>query len=144
MISHELANAMFSVSTYFQHLRRQRAADDPAHPLIERVSQDLERMKAMPHLLSTLYEMSKQPTGRVDMKRVVQAVAKEVGGHVNAGDAGPVIWGHEKNLQDALLWLCREIIVTKDRAEAAGRDAEIVISLQQRQRDDESICLVTI
>jgi hypothetical protein len=30
MISHELANAMFSVSTYFQHLRRQRATDDPA------------------------------------------------------------------------------------------------------------------
>jgi hypothetical protein len=144
MISHELANAMFSVSTYFQHARRLRSPDDPGHPLIERVSQDLERMKAMPHLLSTLYEMSKQPTGRVDMKLVVQAVAKEVGGHANTPDAGPVIWGHEKNLRDALLWLCREIVVTKDRTEAAGRDAKIAISLQQRRRDDESICLVTI
>jgi hypothetical protein len=144
MISHELANAMFSVSTYFQHARRLRSPDDPGHPLIERVSQDLERMKAMPHLLSTLYEMSKQPTGRVDMKLVVQAVAKEVGGQANTPDSGPVIWGHEKNLRDALLWLCREIIVTKDRVESAGRDAKIAISLQQRRRDDESICLVTI
>jgi hypothetical protein len=54
MISHELANAMFSVSTYFQHLRRQRTADETAHPLIERVTHEMERMKAMPHLLSTL------------------------------------------------------------------------------------------
>jgi hypothetical protein len=144
MISHELANAMFSVSTYFQHLRRQRAADDPAHPLIERVGQDMDRMKAMPHLLSTLYEMSKQPTGRVDMKRVVQSVAKEIGGHANTPESGPVIWGHEKNLHDALVWLCREIIETKDRVEPAARDAKITLSLQQRRRDDESICLVTI
>ncbi len=144
MISHELANAMFSVNTYFQHVRRQRSADEPGHPLVERVSLDLERMKAMPHLLSTLYEMSKQPTGRVDMRRVVQGVAKEVGGHANTPDSGPVIWGHEKNLHDALLWLCREIVETKDRSEPAGRDAKIAISLQQRRRDDESICLVTI
>jgi hypothetical protein len=144
MISHELANAMFSVSTYFQHAKRQRAPDDQGHPLIERVSQDLERMKAMPHLLSTLYEMTKQPTGRVDMKRVVQGVAKEVGGQANTPDAGPVIWGHEKNLHDALLWLCREIVATKDRAEASGREAKVTISLQQRRREDESICLVTI
>jgi hypothetical protein len=135
---------MFSVSTYFQHARRQRSEDDPGHPLIERVSLDLERMKAMPHLLSTLYEMSKVPTGRVDMKRVVQAVAKEVGGRANTPDVGPVIWGHEKNLRDALLWLCREVVDTKDRAFPAGRDAKVTISLQQRSRDDESICLVTI
>jgi hypothetical protein len=144
MISHELANAMFSVSTYFQHLRRQRAAEDPAHPLIERVAQDMERMKAMPHLLSTLYEMSKQPTGRVDMKRVVHSVAKEVGGHANTPESGPIIWGHEKNLHDALLWLCREILDTKDRLESVSRDAKITLSLQQRRRDDDSICLVTI
>jgi len=144
MISHELANAMFSVSTYFQHLRRQRAADDPAHPLIERVGQDMERMKAMPHLLSTLYEMSKQPTGKVDMKRVVQSVAKEVGGHANTPESGPIIWGHEKNLHDALVWLCREIVETKDKVETVARDAKITLSLQQRRRDDESICLVTI
>jgi hypothetical protein len=144
MISHELANAMFSVSTYFQHLRRQRATDDPAHPLIERVGQDMERMKAMPHLLSTLYEMSKQPTSRVDMKRVVQSVAKDVGGSANTPESGPVIWGHEKNLHDALVWLCREILETKDRVESVSRDARITLSLQQRRRDDESICLVTI
>jgi hypothetical protein len=144
MISHELANAMFSVSTYFQHLRRQRSTDTAAHPLIERVTQDMERMKAMPHLLSTLYEMSKQPTGRVDMKRVVQSVAKEVGGLANTPEAGPVIWGHEKNLHDALLWLCREILDTKERVESVARDAKITLSLQLRRRDDESICLVTI
>jgi hypothetical protein len=144
MISHELANAMFSVSTYFQHVQRQRSPDDPGNPLIERVGQDMERMKAMPHLLSTLYEMSKQPTGRVDMKRVVQAVAKELGGQANTPDSGPVIWGHEKNLHDALLWLSREIMETRDRTEPAGRDAKITLSLQQRRRDDESICLVTI
>jgi hypothetical protein len=144
MISHELANAMFSVSTYFQHLRRQRTGDDPAHPLIERVGQDMERMKAMPHLLSTLYEMSKQPTARVDMKRIVQSVAKEVGGVANTPDTPLLIWGHEKNLHDALIWLCREIVVTKDRLEPASRNAKITISLQQRRRDEESICLVTI
>jgi hypothetical protein len=144
MISHELANAMFSVSTYFQHLRRQRTADDAAHPLIERVTQDMERMKAMPHLLSTLYEMTKQPTGRVDMKRVVQSVAKEVGGLANTPESGPVIWGHEKNLHDALLWLCREILDTKEQVESVTRDAKIALSLQLRRRDDESICLVTI
>jgi hypothetical protein len=144
MISHELANAMFSVSTYFQHLRRQRPADDPAHPLIERVGQDMERMKAMPHLLSTLYEMSKQPTARIDMKRIVQSVAKEVGGVANTPDTALLIWGHEKNLHDALIWLCREIVVTKDRSESVSRDAKITISLQQRRRDEESICLVTI
>jgi hypothetical protein len=144
MISHELANAMFSVSTYFQHLRRQRSADDAGHPLIERVTKDMERMKAMPHLLSTLYEMSKQPTGRVDMKRVVQSVAKEVGGLANTPESGPVIWGHEKNLHDALLWLCREILDTKEQGESVSRDAKIALSLQLRRRDDESICLVTI
>jgi hypothetical protein len=144
MISHELANAMFSVSTYFQHLRRQRTADDPSHPLVERVAQDMERMKAMPHLLSTLYEMSKQPTSRVDMKRVVQSVAKDVGGLANTPESGPVIWGHEKNLHDALLWLCREILDTKDKVESVSRDAKIALSLQLRRRDDESICLVTI
>jgi hypothetical protein len=144
MISHELANAMFSVSTYFQHLRRQRSADDPAHPLIERVGQDMERMKAMPHLLSTLFEMSKQPTARIDMKRIVQSVAKEVGGIANTPDTALLMWGHEKNLHDALIWLCREIVVTKDRAESVSREAKITISLQQRRRDDESICLVTI
>jgi hypothetical protein len=144
MISHELANAMFSVSTYFQHLRRQRGPDDTAHPLIERVGQDMERMKAMPHLLSTLYEMSKQPTGRVDMKRVVQSVAKNIGGLANTPESGPVIWGHEKNLHDALMWLCREILETKERLETVSRDAKITLSLQQRRRDDDSICLVTI
>jgi hypothetical protein len=144
MISHELANAMFSVSTYFQHLKRQRATDDTAHPLIERVGQDMERMKAMPHLLSTLYEMSKQPTARVDMKRIIQSVAKEVGGIANTPDSPLLIWGHEKNLHDALIWLCREIVSTKDRVETVSRDAKITISLQQRRRDDESICLVTI
>jgi len=144
MISHELANAMFSVSTYFPHLKRQRATDDTAHPLIERVGQDMERMKAMPHLLSTLYEMSKQPTARVDMKRIIQSVAKEVGGIANTPDSPLLIWGHEKNLHDALIWLCREIVSTKDRIETVSRDAKITISLQQRRRDDESICLVTI
>jgi hypothetical protein len=144
MISHELANAMFSVSTYFQHLKRQRTTDEAAHPLIERVGQDMERMKAMPHLLSTLYEMSKLPTARIDMKRIVQSVAKEVGGVANTPDSPLLIWGHEKNLHDALNWLCREIVGTKDRAEAVSRDGKITISLQQRRRDDESICLVTI
>ena len=144
MISHELANAMFSVSTYFQSLRRQRTPEDAPHPLIERVTQDMERMKAMPHLLSTLYEMSKFPTAPVDTARVVQAVAKEVGGVANTPEIGPVIWGHEKNLRDALLWLCREVLETKDGTDAGARDSKITLSLQQRRRDDESICLVTI
>jgi hypothetical protein len=144
MISHELANAMLSVSTYFHHYPRQRFSDDPGYPLIERVRQDLERMKAMPHLLSTLYEMSKQPAERVNMKQVVESVAKEVGGRATTPDSDPIIWGHEKNLHDALLWLCSEIIETRDPTEPVGRDTKIVISLQQRGRDEEAICLVTI
>jgi len=144
MISHELANAMFSVSTYFQHELRQRAADDPGHPLTHRVAQDMERLKAMPHLLSTLYEMSKQPTARVDMKRVVQQVAKEFGGHVNAPETALLIWGHEKNLTDALVWFCREIIATRELPEGSTREGKITISLQQRRREDEAICLISI
>ena len=144
MISHELANAMFSVSTYFQHIRRQRTPEDASHPLLERVSQDLERMKAMPHLLSTLYEMSKVSTAQVDMARLVQGVAKEMGGVANTPESGPVIWGHEKNLREALLWLCKEILETKEPVEVGGRDTKITLSLQQRRRDDETICLVTI
>jgi hypothetical protein len=144
MISHELANAMFSVSTYFQQLRRLKTPDELAHPLIERVGLDMERMKAMPHLLSTLYEMSKQPTAKVDMKLLVQAVAKEIGGNANTPESGPIIWGHEKNLHDALIWLCREILETKGRVESVARESKITISLQQRRRDSESICLVTI
>ncbi len=144
MISHELANAMFSVSTYFQHIKRQQAPEEAVHPLIDRVGKDMERMKAMPHLLSTLFEMSKQPTSQVDMKRVIQTVAREVGGIANTPETGPVIWGHEKNLQDALLWLCREILDTKEKVESIARDSKLTLSLQQRRRDDESICLVTI
>lgn len=144
MISHELANAMFSVSTYFQSLKRQRSADEAPHPLIERVTQDMERMKAMPHLLSTLYEMSKVPTAPVDTAKVVQAAAKEVGGVANTPETGPMIWGHEKNIREALVWLCREILETKEPSDAGVRESRITLSLQQRRRDDESICLVTI
>jgi hypothetical protein len=63
---------------------------------------------------------------------------------VNLPDTGPVLWGHEKNLHDALLWLCREILETKDTMEPVTREAKITLSLQQRRRGDESICLVTI
>ena len=144
MISHELANAMFSVSTYFQHLQRQRPAEEPAHPLIDRVGKDMERMKAMPHLLSTLYEMSKRPTTRVDLKLLVQSVAKEVNGNANTPEVAPVIWGHEKNLREALLWLCREILETKDKVEIGAREVKFTLSLKEKGRGDESICLVTI
>ena len=144
MISHELANAMFSVSTYFQHVRLQKSAEDPGHPLLERVSQDLERMKAMPHLLSTLFEMTKQPTAPLDLRAVVQAAAKEVGGTALVPEAALEIWGHERNLRDALVWLCREVVERKERPEAAGRDVKFVFSLQQRGRDADAICLVTI
>jgi hypothetical protein len=144
MISHELANAMFSVSTYFQHVRRQREDDEAGYPLMESVNRDLERMKAMPQLLSTLFEMSKQPTGLVDLKRVVQSVAKEVGGVANVPEVGPVIWGHERYLSDALVWLCREVIETKDRSELAAKDVKLAITLQQRGKDKDMICLMTI
>jgi hypothetical protein len=144
MISHELANAMLSVSTYFHHFPRQRQSDDPGYPLIERVRQDLERMKAMPNLLSTLYEMSKQPAENVDLKQVVESVADEIGGRAHTPKEAPVIWGHGKNLHDALMWLCREIIETRDPTEPLSRDQRITITLQQRGRDDEAICLITI
>jgi hypothetical protein len=144
MISHELANAMFSVSTYFQHTRRQIGAADPAYALVERAGRDMDRMKSMPSLLSTLHEMSKQPTATVDMNAVVQSVAKEVGGTASTPESGPVIWGHEKNLHNALVWFCREIIETCDRSAPDSRDAKIAITLQQRRRDDEQICLVSI
>jgi hypothetical protein len=104
----------------------------------------MERMKAMPHMLSTLYEMTKRPTSKVDMKRVVLDVAKLVNGVANTPDSGPIIWGHEKNIHDALLWLCREILDTKDIIAIGSKDAKITISLQQRHRGDESICLVTL
>jgi hypothetical protein len=144
MISHELANAMFSVSTYFQHLQRQRPVDEPAHPLIERVGKDMERMKAMPHLLSTLYEMSKRPTTQVDLKLLVQSVAKEMGGHANTPEAAPVIWGHEKSLREALLWLCREILETKDKVGIGAREAKFTLTLREKGRADEAVCLLTI
>jgi hypothetical protein len=144
MISHELANAMFSVSTYFQHLRRQVSADEPVHPLADRAAKDLERMKTMPHLLSTLYEMTKQPTKPVDMKRLVLSVAKELGGQATVPESGPVIWGHEGSLRDALLWLCRAIVEAKDAVEPIVRDARIAITLQQRGRDEAAVCLVSI
>jgi hypothetical protein len=144
MISHELANAMFSVSTYFQHLQRQRPADEPAHPLIDRVGKDMERMKAMPHLLSTLYEMSKRPTTRVDLKLLVQSVAKEVNGHANTPEAAPVIWGHEKNLREALLWLCREILETKDKVGIGAREARFTLTLKEKGKGEEAVCLLAI
>ena len=144
MISHELANAMFSVSTYFQHLQRQRPAEEPAHPLIERVGKDMERMKAMPYLLSTLYEMSKRPTAQFDLKQLVQSVAKEVGGNANTPEAAPMIWGHEKSLREALLWLCQEILETKDKVDIGTREAKFTLSLREKGRGDESVCLVTI
>jgi hypothetical protein len=144
MISHELANAMFSVSTYFQHLQRQRPAEEPAHPLIERVGKDMERMKAMPYLLSTLYEMSKRPTAQVDLKQLVQSVAKELNGNANVPEVAPVIWGHEKNLKEALLWLCREVLDTKDKVDIGSREAKFTLSLKEKGRGDDSVCLVTI
>jgi len=144
MISHELANAMLSVSTYFHHFPRQRPSDDPGYPLIERVRQDLERMKALPLLLSSLYEMSKLPAERVDMKQVVESVANEVGGRAHTPEEAPVILGHGKNLHDALVWLCHEIVETRDQTEPLSREQRITITLQQRGRDDEAICLITI
>jgi hypothetical protein len=144
MISHELANAMFSVSTYFQDLKRQRASDEPAHPLIDRVGKDMERMKTMPHLLSTLFEMSKRPTTKVDLKHLVQSVAREVGGHAVAPDTAPVIWGHEKNLKEALLWLCHEILETKDKVGIGAREAKFTLTLKEKGKGDEAVCLVTI
>jgi hypothetical protein len=144
MISHELANAMFSVSTYFQHLQRQRPADEPAHPLIERVGKDMERMKDMPQLLSMLFEMSKRPTAPFDLKALVLSVAKEVNGHAHTPETAPVIWGHEKNLREALLWLCREILETKDKVGIGAREARFTLTLQEKGKGDEAICLVTI
>jgi hypothetical protein len=144
MISHELANAMFSVSTYFQHLQRQKAADEPAHPLVDRVGKDMERMKTMPHLLSTLFEMSKRPTTKVDLKHLVQAVGREVGGHAVVPETAPVIWGHEKNLREALLWLCHEIIETKDKVGIGAREAKFTLTLKEKGKGDEAVCLVTI
>jgi hypothetical protein len=64
MISHELANAMFSVSTYFQHLRRQRSPDEPGPPAHRAGGPGHGADEGDAHLLSTLYEMSKQPTSR--------------------------------------------------------------------------------
>ena len=144
MISHELANAMFSVSTYFQHLQRQRPAEEPAHPLIERVGKDMERMKDMPQLLSMLFEMSKRPTAPFDLKALVLDVAKEVNGNAHAPELAPVIWGHEKNLREALLWLCREIVETKDKVGIGAREARFTLTLQEKGKGDEAVCLVTI
>jgi hypothetical protein len=144
MISHELANAMFSVSTYFQHLQRQRPAEEPAHPLIERVGKDMERMKDMPQLLSMLFEMSKRPTAPFDLKALVQSVAKEVSGHANTPETAPIIWGHERNLREAFLWLCREILETKDKVGIGAREARFTLTLQEKGKGDETICLVTI
>jgi hypothetical protein len=144
MISHELANAMFSVSTYFQHLQRQRPAEEPAHPLIERVGKDMERMKDMPQLLSMLFEMSKRPTAPFDLKALVLSVAKDVSGNAHTPEIAPVIWGHEKNLREALLWLCHEILETKDQVGIGSREARFTLSLQEKGKGDEAICLVTI
>jgi hypothetical protein len=144
MISHELANAMFSVSTYFQHLQRQKTADQPAHPLVERVGKDMERMKTMPHLLSTLFEMSKRPTTKVDLKHLINSVAKEVNGHAVVPEAAPVIWAHERNLKEALLWLCHEILETKDKVGIGAREARFTLTLKEKGKGDEAVCLVTI
>ena len=145
IISHELANALFSVSTYFQFIRKNPAEAGSVHPLMTRVDEDMERLKDMPHILGTLYEMARRPTREVDMKRVIQAVAKEVDGVVEITDSSPVLWGHEENLRGALIWLCREIKATRDPAEDGGRDTKIKLTLQQRHRaGSDLICLVSI
>jgi hypothetical protein len=145
IISHELANALFSVSTYFQHIRKIPSEAGAAHPLLARVDEDMERLKNMPHILGTLYEMSQRPTTQVDMKRVIHAVAKEVDGTADVSESTPVLWGHEDNLRGALVWLCQEIKATRDPMEDGGRDAKLKISLQQRHRDgSDLICLVSI
>ena len=145
IISHELANALFSVSTYFQFIRKSPAEAGPVHPLVTRVDEDMERLKDMPHILGTLYEMARRPTREVDMKRVVQAVAREVDGVADITDSAPVLWGHEENLRGALIWLCREIKASRDPAEDGGREAKIKLTLQQRHRvGTDLICLVSI
>ncbi len=145
IISHELANALFSVSTYFQHVRKNPAEAAAVLPLLSRVDEDMERLKEMPHILGSLYEMAQRPTTQVDMKQVVESVAREVEGTVDVADIAPTLWGHEENLRCALVWLCREIKARRNSAEESGRDPKIKITLQQRRRDgNDVICLVSI
>jgi hypothetical protein len=67
-----------------------------------------------------------------------------VGGHVVVPEAAPVIWGHEKNLREALLWLCHEIIETKDKVGIGAREAKFTLTLKEKGKGDEAVCLVTI
>ena len=152
VMSHELANAMFSVSTYFQHVRKQPEATPTADApgtsglagLLAQVDKDMVRLKEMPHILETVYEMGKKPTAVVEMRRLIQTAAKEVDGVADVNDTGVTIWGHEEHLRSALVWLCREIIETRN-PETALPASKIKLRLQQRHRDDtETICLVSI
>jgi len=147
VLSHELANALLSVSTYFQHVSNNpsEAGSLAVQPVRLQAERDMARLKEIPHILEQLYEMARRRTASVDMKRLVQAVAKEVGGTAEVTEAKAAIWGHEEHLHNALLWMCKEIILSRDAPGSDVNDAKIKLTLQERHREGAAaICLVTI
>ena len=144
LVSHEMSNALFSVSTYFQHVGD--GAIEAAHilPLLPRVYEDMGRLKNLPHMLGGLYEMSRRGTSEIKMKSLIEDVAREVDGSVEIVGNDFLLWGHEENLKAALGWICAEIKL-RSEAGSSERAPKIKITLQQRQRDgSEPICLIII
>lgn len=143
ILSHELANALFSVSAYFQHIRKGTAETALPESLLQQVDRDMLRLKEMPHILETLHAMAREPTASVEMRRLVESVAEQVDGSADVPTTPVTLWGHEEKLRQALIWLCREV-----RGTPAGGppvESKIRITLQQRHRPgSEAICLVSI
>ena len=146
ILSHEQSNALFSFATYFQHqstAEGRPASDLGFSQLVRQVESDMGRLKQMPHLLDAVYEMTQRPTAEFDMRRLVNAVAKEVDGLTDISDAPVRLHGHEENLREALVWLCKEIKVGRDSSREWPPD-KIRLRLQERGRDENRVCLVFV
>ena len=143
ILSHELANALFSVSAYFQHMRKGATESALPENLVQQVDRDMQRLKEMPHILETLHAMAREPTSSVEMRRLVESVAEEVEGSADVPTTPVTLWGHEEKLRQALVWLFREVRVPS--AGGAPVESKLRITLQQRHRPgSEAICLVSI
>jgi hypothetical protein len=146
IISHELANAMFSVTTFYQKLRANLADFPPSVAgIVPQVESDLKRLKEMPHLLAGLHEMAKERTTEIDMNELAESVARACGGSTSLPGVAPSIWGHQEQLRNAIIWLAQEIERPATSEILDRKPARIKLSLQWRGKEGpEGVCLVTL
>lgn len=145
MLQHELSNAVTSAATFVEYRRGIGAETAREKQILDAAVNDTDRLKRIPYLFSTLHQMSKEGTSKLVMNELVQKVAREVGGEADVPEMPMILWGHGEALHKALLWLCREVVDTKD-AEAVrqAQKQSINIRLRQRGSGDAFICIITI